>query len=125
MGFLARLGTIILKFTEIAAGIAPIVSAAAPQAAPAITLVTSELTQIASVVQQAEVFGQALKLPGAQKLTGAAPSVAQIILQSALLANHKIADQARFTQGVNSIASGVADVLSSLEDKVQTTDKAA
>jgi hypothetical protein len=123
MGFLARLGSVILKFTAIASGFAPMIAAAVPQASGAVTLVVSELQQIASIVQQAEVFGQALQLPGAQKLTGAAPSVAQLILQSALLANHKIADPVKFQAGVTQITAGMADVLSSLDDKVQITDK--
>lgn len=124
MGFLANFGRILLKFTAIAAGVAPLVSAAVPQASGAITLALSELQQIASIVQQAEVFGQALALPGAQKLTGAAPSVAQLILQSAILVGRKIKDPARFQRGVTAITSGMADVLSSLDEKVQTDDKA-
>ncbi len=124
MGWLAKFGGIALKFVQIAAGIAPIVQAEIPGSSGTVQIVSKDLTEIAQIIQEVEVMGQALNQPGAQKLTAAAPLIAQIILQSSLLANHTIADQAKFQAGVNSVASGIADVLSSLHPDVQTVNKA-
>lgn len=125
MGFLAKFATVLGKVTQIAMGIGPMFGSVVPSAAGAIQTVSHDLEQIATIVQMVESMGATLgNTPGALKLTAASPLVAQIILKSSVLANRKIADSAKFTQGVNSIASGVADVLSSLEDHVPTIDKA-
>jgi hypothetical protein len=108
---------------QIAAGISPFVSAEFPGSGT-VQVISKDLAAIAQIIQQAEVMGQALGQAGPAKLTAAAPLVAQIVLQSSLLANHSIADQTKFTGGVNALASGVADILSSLHPDVQTVNKA-
>lgn len=72
-----------------------------------------ELEKIADIIIDVEAAGQALKLDGMQKLTAAAPLVAQIILKAEKLDGHENHEQALFTQGVTKIASGMADVLNS------------
>mgnify|MGYP001561276841 FL=1 len=125
MGWLKKVGLIVLKVTEIVSGLGPIASALIPgdKDDKVIRVVSADLAQIAAIIAQAEIFGQALGLPGAQKLTASAPAVAQIIMQSAILANHKIADPVKFKAGCTQVPSGMADILSSLEDKVETQGK--
>lgn len=123
MGFLKAFAAAALKVTQIVTGIGPLFANAVPQSAGIVQVVTSDLSTIAGIVQQVEIMGQALTLSGPQKLTAAAPAVAQIILRSDLMATHKIKDEAKFTAAVNGLASNMADLLNSLEDKIQTTDK--
>jgi hypothetical protein len=123
MTFLAKLGAAILKFTEIVAGISPVLATALPGQSGTITTVSNDLAQIANIIGIAESMGQAISAPGAQKLTMAAPQVAQIILQSSILVNHSIEDPALFQKAVTEIAGGVADLLNSLKANVDTTSK--
>ena len=123
MGFLAKLGGILLKVTEIAAGIAPIASSSFPSQAGPIQVVSHDLAQIAQIVVEIETMGQVLSIAGPQKLQAAAPLVAQIILQSTLLANRKIADPAGFQKGCGEIAGGLADILNALKDDIDTQSK--
>lgn len=126
MTFLAKFGAAVLKGIQIVSGVAPFAQAAAPSSASAIAHVQSELALLAGVIQQAEVFGQALSLPGAQKLTAAAPAVAQVILSSSLMAGKKVNDAALFKSGAEKMASGLADILNSWhEHGVETDDKHA
>lgn len=124
MTFLSKLGGLIVKGLAIVTGIAPIIQQIAPQAAGALTVVSSDLVQIASIVQNVEVFGQSLGLSGADKLRGAGPLVAQIVLTSALMANKKVANGPLFTQACTEIAGGVADLLNSLHADAVTETSA-
>ncbi len=79
---------------------------------------------MAGIIQQIEIIGQKMQTPGAQKLQMAAPLVAQVILQSSVLANHKIANSDLFQQGCTKVADGWADILNSLnESGVNAIDK--
>jgi hypothetical protein len=120
MTFLKKLGQIILKATEIFAGFAPIVQTEFPGLSGTVQTVSNDLAQIANIVVAVEAAGQSLNIPGADKLKAAAPQVAQIILKSALLVNHKIANPDLFQQGSTKIADGVADILNSLHDNIDT-----
>jgi hypothetical protein len=124
--FLKTLGSIILKATQIVLGFAPIAQSAFPSQAGTIQTVEDKLQQIANIIVQTEAIGQALTLTGAQKLTAAAPLVAQEILSSSLLVGHQIADAAKFQTAVSGIASNMADLLNSLKaDAIQTQNKVA
>jgi hypothetical protein len=125
MTFLKKLGAILLEATKIVTGFGPLASALIPGTKDdkIIQVVSSDLVQIAGIVTQVEVFGQALSIAGADKLKAAAPAVAQIILQSSLLANHKIANAPLFQTGCTKIADGMADVLNALKDNVDTESK--
>lgn len=124
MKFLTKLGQIILKATEIVSGIAPYASAAFPGHEGQIQTVSNDLAQVANVIVQIEAVGQTLSIPGAQKLLAAAPGVAQVILKSSLLVGRKIADPALFKQGTTKVADGMADILNSLKDDVESENKA-
>lgn len=125
MKFLTKLGQILLKATEIVTGFGPLASALIPGTKDdkIIQVISTDLAQISQIIGQVELFGQALGIAGPDKLKAAAPAVAQIILQSSILAQHKIADPVLFQQGATKIADGMADVLNSLQDKIDTIDK--
>jgi hypothetical protein len=123
VAFLKRFGAAVLKGLQIVTGLGPVIAQYVPGAAGTVAIVTSDLAAIADILQQTEVMGQALALPGAQKLKAAAPLVEQIVLKSALLAHHKIADETKFKSAIEGIASNMVDLLNSLEDKVQTDSK--
>ncbi len=121
MNFLAKLAAGIVKGLAIVSGLQPLLPV---QAQPVVGVVASELTLIAQVIAQVETFGQALGIPGPQKLIAAAPSVEQIILTSSLMVGKKIQDEAKFKQAVSGLASHMADLLSALHgDAVSTESK--
>jgi hypothetical protein len=121
MTLLSKIGSILLKATQIVTGIAPFIPAAQQGV---YQVISRDLEQISNIIIQAELFGQALELKGAAKLTAATPAVAQIILQSSILAHHKISNQELFKQGCTKITDGMADVMNSLNDSVGVVYKA-
>lgn len=123
MTFLKKFGAILLKFTEIFVGLAPMFEGSLPGQAGTIQVVSKDLTAIAQIVLNVETIGQALNQPGPQKLIAAAPLVAQVILQSSILANQSIANPELFQKGCGEIAGGMADILNSLKDDVDTQSK--
>jgi hypothetical protein len=128
MSFLKKLGQVagtVGKVAMVAAGYGQLVETLVPGQKDKIHVISQDLAQISVIAQQVEVMGQALGLPGAQKLTAATPLVAQVILQSSILAHHKIDNPVLFQQGCQKIADGMADVLNSLEDKVEVVEKVA
>ncbi len=125
MTFLKKLGSVLLKFTQILTGFSPVLSAAIPQAAGVITTVTGDLELLAKEISTVEAVGQALSIPGNQKIVGAAPLIAQVVLQSSLMVGKKIADEALFTKACTALGGDIADLLNSLHDSaVQTENKA-
>ena len=124
MTFLSKLGQAVLKGVAIVSGIAPVVSQTIPGASGPIQIISQDLTQIADIITQIEAIGQALGHKGEDKLNAAQPLIAQVILKSTLLVNHKIANPDLFSKGTKAIAGGMADVLNSLhENGVKTEDK--
>jgi hypothetical protein len=122
MTLLQKIGSYILKGIEIVSGILPMVTTTTNQGV--VATVSADLAQVANIIVSAEAAGQAISASGAQMLTMAAPQVAQVILSSAILANHKISNTALFNTGVSSIASGMADILNSLDpSSVTVTSK--
>lgn len=118
MSFLKKLGIAIVNVAGIVSGVGPIFAASNAKAAGVIGTVTSDLQQVAGVIQTIEAAAQAASspIPGAEKLKMATPLVAQAILQSSLLAGHKISNQALFQQGSQKVADGMADLLNSIDD---------
>jgi len=121
--FLKKAGQIILQGAEIFTGFAPILTTSYPKSAGAVTTISKDLTEIANVVTDVEAFGQALGLPGPQKLQAAVGPVSQAILDSTLLAGKSIAQPDLFKQGAQKIADGMADVLNSLHPDAATQTK--
>lgn len=118
MKFLTKLGTILVKATAVITGFAPLFPA---DRQAQVGQVRDTLADIASIVVSVETFGQVLGTPGGDKLRAASPMVAQIILTN-LLAGKKVDDHVLFQKGVASVTSGIADVLNSLDDKIDTQD---
>lgn len=123
MTFLKKLGEILVKGLEIATGIGPLLQGSFPSAAGTIGVIENEFNQIANIVVTVESVGQALQQPGPQKLAAAAPLISQVIMKSSLLANRKIADPVLFQKAVTEIGGGMADLLNSLKDDIDTTSK--
>ena len=124
MNFLARLGAILLKTTEIAVGVGPLINQAFPGQSSAVSTVTNDLSAIGQIVVQAEAFGQSLRLSGPDKLKAAIASASQIFLQSQLLHGRKVKDVTKYNAAVATITGGVADLLSSLDDSIDTKSAA-
>ena len=120
MKYLSAIGKILLNVTQIVVGIGPFIPTAQQGT---YQIVSRDIEQISGIIIQTELFGQALSLPGSAKLTAATPAVAQIILQSSILANRKIANPVLFRAGCTKITDGMADVMNSLNDSVDTVDK--
>lgn len=126
MKFLTKFGQIALRVIGVISGVGPMVANAIPGTKDdaIIANVVDSSQQIGGIIQQAEIFGQALGLKGLDKLKGASPAVQQIILQSAALAGHKVAQEELFRQGCSKITDGWADVFNSLhEDGVKVQSK--
>lgn len=124
MKLLSKIGKVALQVTSAIIGFGPLAHTVVPQHGGTVTSVIDTVTQIRAIIVQAEIMGQALGLPGEQKLRAAAPAVAQIILMSDVLAGRKIDDPALFHAGVTKITDGMADILNSLEDKIETESHA-
>lgn len=122
MKFLNVLGKVIITGLKVVVGLQG-AGVFTGGAATTVTRVKDDLTQLSAVIAQAEVMGQVLNLPGEDKLKAVAPLVGQIILGSAALAQHKVAQPDLFLQGTTKITSGWADVLNSLEPQVETIDR--
>ena len=117
MTFLSRLGMIVARVAGVVSGLGPIVGGLGGSKVAAIEKeVENDLALIAAIIAQAEAMGQVLKVPGADKLRMAAPLVAQIIMNSSIVAHKKIANEALFKKGCEEIAGGMADVLNSLHE---------
>jgi len=127
MKFLTKLAEYFAKGLQIIGVFAPTIERVLPgPAAAVVQVVSKDLTEMAQVILDAEQVGVALALKGPDKLKAAVPGIADIVLQSALLANHKIQDPALFNQGCTGIASGLADVINSLHtDGIEVTNKQA
>jgi len=123
MKFLTKLGQILRKGLEIYTGFSPIISGMISGSGNVVQTISRDLTEIANIITTVEVIGQTLNQAGPDKLKAATPLVAQVILQSSILANHKIGDPALFQAGCQKLADGMADVLNSLHDDISTVNK--
>jgi hypothetical protein len=126
MKFLSKLATYFAQGLRILGVFEPLIQTELPQSAGVVKTVSADLTDIGNVVVDVEQVGVALALKGPDKLKAAAPLVADIILKSSMLANHKVANPDLFNQGCTEIASGMADVINSLHpDGIQVISKQA
>lgn len=124
MKFLTKVGQIINRGLQILGLFQPIAQQIDPKAGQVVQVVSTDLAQAAGVITDAEAFGQALALKGPDKLKAAVGPMTQIILQSALLVNHKIGDPVLFAQGCTKFTDGMADIINSLHpDGIQVTNK--
>lgn len=123
--FLSVLGRVMLQATGIVQAFAPIAQAIYPNASGTIQTISRDSAEIANIIAQVEAIGQMSQLSGDQKLAAATPLVAQIVLSSSVLANHKIAHPDLLQQGIAKITGGWADVLNSIDGNPETLSKIA
>lgn len=114
MKFLSVLSKAFQIGLQIFTGFQTQITAAVPGTTNVVQTISQDLTEIAGVIVDVEQMSIALALKGPDKLKAAAPLVADIILKSTLLANHKVADAVLFQQGASKIADGMADCINSL-----------
>lgn len=119
VSWLKQIGTDLLNglkvFGKVGNFLLPIAGAALEATFPALAPEIGFLEQATKVVVDAESFGQANGLTGAQKLAGAAPQVQQLILDSAAFVGKKIGDPAAFAKACAEITSGIADAWNAVE----------
>ena len=126
MKFLSKVAQYFAQGLRVLGIFAPVVETVLPQASGTIQTVSQDLTDIGNVIVDVEQVGTALALKGPDKLKAAALLVADVILKSSMLANHKVANPDLFNQGCTEIAGGMADVINSLHtDGIQVTVKQA
>lgn len=121
MTFLSKLGKIIATVTGLFLGFAPVIQKTYPGTGGVIDTVSKDLAEVGTVVANIEAIGQLKGLSGADKAKAAGPLVAQIVLNSSLVAGKKIANPDLFQQGCQNISGGVADVLNSLHEDSTST----
>lgn len=124
MNLLTKIGQVAMKGLAILSGYGGLASALVPQASGAIQKVTSELSLFAGVVGDVQAFGEVAQIHGPDKLKMAAVKIEQVILDSAFMAGHKIADPALFKKAVEGYAQATVDFMQSLHgDGLQTESK--
>ena len=117
MKFLSKVAEYIQKGLQILNLFQPVVQAENQKAGQVVTTVSKDLSEVFGAVQDAEQIGQAMNLPGAGKLQVAIPLIGDIVLQSAALSGHTIANQALYNQGLAKFSDGAADIVNSLDPK--------
>lgn len=125
MKFLSKLTSLLAVVSKEIPVVGGIISVLIPQAgqgklAKVQATVQNDLSVFAGIIADVDAIGAFSNLKGAEKLKAATPLVARAILSTALLANHKVENEALFAAGAQKIADGTADVLNSLHsDGVQ------
>ena len=120
MSFLKKFGRVLVKVIGVVVGVGPIIGAAIPGEKDdrLIGKVKDTLQEVADLVLITEgMFAGIADASGVQKLGAAAPFVAQIIQRAEFMANREIMDEAKFAAAIQTITSGMADLLNSLKDK--------
>ena len=125
MTFLAKVGAVLVKAAAIAAGFAPLLSAAVPGSGGVVQTIVDKFSQVVDAVVQVEAIGQTVGLSGAQKAAAVAPLIAQILLDFCHVRGWQIADETKFKAACQTIGGGVADFLNAVHpDAVKTVDVA-
>ena len=114
MTWLAKIGSFLAKGIAILTGLEPLIAPyIGAKGSSVATNVINDLTQIGSVVVQAEaILGSGT---GPQKLANAAPLVANIVKTSEMLSGKHIKNETLFIQGCTDLTSAVAEILNSLD----------
>lgn len=102
-------------FGKVGSFLLPIAGGALETMFPTFSPEIGFLEQATKVVVDAESFGQANGLTGAQKLAGAAPQVQQLVLDSTAFLGKKIADPVAFAKACADITSAIADAWNAVE----------
>ncbi len=118
MNWLKRIGQAALAGVNIIPVFGPIAAALIPgdKDDKILATIQGSLIDIQQIILNAEVFGAALTLTGEQKLKGAIPAVAQVILHSSIMAGKPPANQALFLEGVQDMTNAMVKILNSRGD---------
>lgn len=119
MKWLSLVGKILITGTKLITGLGPTLF---PAQSGAIGRISDTLERITDIVIGVEAFGQVLNISGPDKLRAAVPLATQVFLKSDLLIGKKIGDPILFAQGVKKVVDGIADILNSIKDDVDTQD---
>ena len=130
MSFLKKLGMVLAGVASTALGIGPLVTpllgGGGGKATGVVGTITNDLTLIGSVIAQVETIFAGQDGTGPQKFKAAVALVGPIVRTSQLVSGKKIADEAKFKDGINGVTQGIVDVLNSLHpDSVSTEVKNA
>lgn len=121
MNFLKKLGGIIAAVSGVWLGFSPSLSKQFPQTGGVIQTISSDLAEVGNAVVAIEAIGQLQGLTGPDKAKAVAPQIAQIILNSTLVAGKQIQDQAMFMSGCQEVGQGIADILNSIHHDATAT----
>ena len=120
MTFLKKLGSVIREVGKYAGLLSGTAQMMFPGKADEIEVISADLVEVANIVVIVEAIGQTADMAGEDKLRVAGPLVADAIVRSALVAGRKIDNPALFAAGSTKIADGMADILNSLKDDIET-----
>jgi len=118
LSFLKKLGQVVLTATGIVTGYGPTLAAMIPgdKDDKALARITDGLDNAMGAIVGAEMFGQALNLPGPDKAKAAAPALFQILMASKLIAGKKLKDPAKAKAAAEAMGGNLADFLNAFED---------
>jgi hypothetical protein len=118
MSWLTKIFEDIQKGVQIFMGIEPVIAPALPSGtAQKVSDVADDFTLIAQAVTNAQAVVAAVTAPGATSASivqAAAPLVATAISKSEVLLGSKIVNQAGYSTAVNTITTGMVELLSAL-----------
>jgi hypothetical protein len=117
MSFLKKLGSLVLKATELVVGYGPTVrQLMPPQGDAVVQTVEDKLLLATKIVMDAEVMGQAIGAPGTQKAAMAAPAIFQLLLDLPVLNGKKPKDPVQAKAAATALGGALADFLNCFED---------
>jgi hypothetical protein len=114
MGFLKKLGQVIINTVGIVAGVGPLIGPLIPASERG---VIDTLTVLHDIIVKVEVVGQSANLSGQQKLAAATPMVTQALLTALDAAGYEVDNPDLVKQGATSVTSGLADILNGMKRK--------
>lgn len=116
--FLKNIGKVVLTATKIVNGYGPVVAQIIPGTRDdaAVHAIGDKLDQAAGVVVGAELFGQALLLPGADKAKAAAPAMFQVLMGLKMISGRKLKNLEAARAAAQRVGADLADFLNAFED---------
>jgi len=123
MGWLKTVGRILAKVGEYVVLGGPVIASLFPgsNVQQIENIAATVIGKAINIIADVEAVGAAVQLTGPQKLTAAIGPIGDLMLQ--FFAGKKIKDAAKWHQGVANFSSGLADMLSALDDDhIQTAN---
>lgn len=129
MSLLKKIGSLLASANPVIAIVAGLISpliaqAKQGQAAKVTATIQNDISVLGGIIANVDAVGQSLGLTGAQKFQAALPQIGKAIAGTALLANHKIANQALYDKAVAEYTQATVDLLNALHDDGVDTQSA-